>query len=391
MHQQEWANDSCCDYLESFGNPRITRIGDRLAELSDGLFAIVDGNSEKVVLDPDEAANQYYERLSITQNKRFELALGSAREPAATLDGTKVEVVAIIGSVEDAEIAFKYGAEGVGLLRTEFLFLDRENAPDEDEQFEIYRRILRVLGDLLVVLRTLDIGGDKIAPYLSIEPELNPFLGVRGTRLMLAHSNFFQTQLRALLRSGIGHTLIIMFPMICSLQEIVKVKENVIAVQTYLERRGIPFIRIAEYGIMVEISSAAVLADKTAQEVGFFSIGTNDLSQYTLAADRTNPFVASMADALDHSVLRLIRMVVDAAHRHHRWVGVFGELAGNIFVTPVLIGLGIDELSANPRAVPMVKQAVRCFSSEETRQIAERALQMPALEEARAYLARFHY
>ena len=236
------------------------------------------------------------------------------------------------------------------------------------------------------MIRTLDIGGDKPAPYLNMPQELNPFLGVRGARLSLARPEVFQPQLRALLRAGVGHNLKIMAPMVASLEEVHALRAHLDEARAALREMGMPYSGDAEVGIMVEVPSAAVMSDLLAPAVDFFSIGTNDLSQYTLAADRTNQHVASLADALHPAVLRLIAMVIQAAHAHGKWVGLCGELAAEPLAAPVLLGLGLDEFSANPRAIPAVKQAIRRYSLEDAREIARIALSLPTAFEVREYL-----
>jgi phosphoenolpyruvate-protein phosphotransferase len=300
-----------------------------------------------------------------------------------------VEVVANIGSLEEAAAALHFGAEGVGLLRTEFLFLGRDQPPSEDEQVQVYRQILEAFAQKPVVIRSLDIGGDKPAPYLQMEAELNPTLGLRGARLALARPEVFQTQLRALLRAGVGHNMKIMFPMLGALAEVQSTRWHLEQARRSLEVSRQDYAADVEVGIMVEIPSAALMADALAQWVDFFSIGSNDLSQYTLAADRTNPHVAGLADALDPAVLRLIDMVTRAAHERGLWVGLCGELAGDAAAAPLLLGLGVDEFSMNPRAIPLVKDALRRVSSEQTRSIAEQALRLSSAGEVRACLQQY--
>jgi phosphotransferase system enzyme I (PtsI) len=374
---------------KALGIPALTGIGAWLDELQDGLVAIIDGSSGALILEPEEKTRKEYLSLSASFQEKFNLALASAHQPAITLDGRRVEVVANVAAVTGAARALEFGAEGIGLLRTEFLFLERETEPTEEEQVEDYRAVLDAFGKQPVVIRTLDIGGDKPAPYLKMAAELNPFLGVRGTRLALARPEVFQNQLRALLRAGLGHNLKIMCPMVGSLQEVRHIHEHVNQSRLSLEEDGLPYAQDVEVGIMVEIPSAAVMADVLAQEVDFFSIGTNDLSQYTLAADRTNPDVSPLADALDPAVLRLISMVTKAAHVHGKWVGLCGELAGDPLAAPVLLGIGIDEFSMNPRAIPLVKQALRRFSTDQAREIAEKVLQLPTVTDVRRYLEIF--
>lgn len=371
---------------KSLGIPAVTGLGAWLETLQNSSFVIVDGDSGVAILEPDAPTQETYRRRSEALQRKFETAFATALGPAVTADGKRIEVVANLGSATETALALEYGAEGVGLLRTEFIFLDRKAAPSEDEQTEIYRSILQAFGQQPVVIRTLDIGGDKPAQYLDVKPEMNPFLGVRGARLSLRFPSLFRGQLRALLRAGAESNLKIMFPMISSLAEVRAAQTHVHQVREELEATGLDYARNVEIGIMVEVPSAAVMADMIAPEVDFFSIGTNDLSQYTLASDRTNPEVAPLADAFDPSVLRLIRLVAQAAHAHGRWVGLCGELAGDPMAAPVLLGLEIDEFSMSPRAIPYVKEAIRRFSLPQARGIAEKVLGLPTAEEVRSYL-----
>lgn len=370
----------------ALGIPAVVGLGDDLQLLTTGRRVIVDGGEGEVIIDPDVATVDEYRRRAVDLKARANVALGSAMQSAVTPDGKRFEIVANIGSPKEASDALEYGAEGVGLLRTEFLFLDRESGPTEDEQYEVYRAVLEVMGQRPVVIRTLDIGGDKPASYLNMPVELNPFLGVRGARMSFAQPEFFQVQLRALLRAGDGHNLKIMAPMVASLEEVHALRAQVDEARTALQERGVTYCKDAEVGIMVEVPSAAVMADLLAPAVDFFSIGTNDLSQYTLAADRTNPNVANLADALHPSVLRLIGMVIRAAHAHGKWVGLCGELAGETLAVPVLLGLGLDEFSMNPRAIPAVKQAIRLYNLEDAEEIAHNTLALATAAEVREYL-----
>lgn len=371
---------------KALGIPAVVGIGPWLNEFFEGQEIIVDGSSGTVVLDPDEFMLRKYEQRALKHKASFQEAYLTANLPAKTLDGQYIEVVANIGSPKDSVPALELGAEGVGLLRTEFLFLDREFPPTEQEQYQVYKEILTHFGDKPVVARTLDIGGDKPATYLKIAEELNPFLGLRGTRLALKREEVFRSQIKALLRAGRGHNLKIMFPMIGSLPEVQETKEHVEESKLQLNRSGQPFAENVEIGIMVEIPSAAVMADILAKHVDFFSIGTNDLTQYTLAVDRTNPLVAEYADALDPSVLRLIDMVIKAAHRQGKWVGLCGELAGDPLAVPVLLGMHLDEFSMNARSIPYVKQQIRRFNLSNAEKIAEQVLNMSSITEVRSYL-----
>jgi phosphoenolpyruvate-protein phosphotransferase (PTS system enzyme I) len=313
-----------------------------------------------------------------------------AHEPAITLDGVKPEVSSNIGDVSGAKKAVSFGAEGVGLLRTEFLYMDRPAMPIEEEQYQAYKAILEEFGDMPVVLRTLDIGGDKELTYLKMEPEMNPFLGVRALRLCLTHPEaIFKPQLRAALRAGVGHNLKLMFPMVATLSEVREAKKWVNICRDELKNEGIPFAENIEVGIMVEIPAAAVCADMLGREVDFFSIGTNDLSQYTMAADRGNPGVAHLSDAFQPAVLRLIRDVINASHKYGKWTGMCGELAGEPLAAPLLIGLGLDEFSMSPPMVPVIKALIRTLDSKEMKLLVDEALEKETVEEVRDLVRKF--
>ena len=275
------------------------------------------------------------------------------------------------------------GAEGVGLLRTEFLYMDRTSAPDENTQREAYQAILDVMDTRPVVIRTLDIGGDKYPPYMDLGKEMNPFLGWRAIRVCLEKPNFFKNQLRALLQAGKGHDVRIMFPMIATLDEFRRAKVMLEEAQRELVIAGLPQAEKVEVGMMVEIPSAVVLADAFAREVDFFSIGTNDLTQYTFAADRTNPRVSSLANAFHPAIFRQINRVIEAAHTRGIWVSVCGELAGDPEAVPILLGLGVDELSMAPNAIPIAKQETRRWSMLACQRIAKQALDRGSSEEIR--------
>lgn len=371
---------------KALGIPAIVGLGAAADQLHNGAQVIVNGTTGEIVIEPDVAMIAAYRQQARAFAQSQSEAQEKARELAITADGKQVEVVANIGAPDEAVGALAYGAEGVGLLRTEFLFLDRDTPPDEDEQAAVYSAIMVTMGQRPVVIRTLDIGGDKPAPYLNMPAEMNPFLGVRGLRLSLAHPDVFQVQLRALLRAGTGHNLKIMFPMVATREEVLAAREQVASAQAALAERGADFTQHYEIGIMVEVPSAALMADALASVVDFFSIGTNDLSQYTLAADRTNAAVAPLADALHPAVLRLIRTVIEAAHAQGKWVGLCGELAGDPLAAPVLLGLGLDEFSMTTRSVPLVKQAIRRCILAQAREIARHALELSDGGEVRAYL-----
>jgi phosphoenolpyruvate-protein phosphotransferase (PTS system enzyme I) len=371
---------------KALGIPAVVGLGAAADHLQTGAHVIVNGATGELVIEPDEATVTAYRQQAHLLVQSQSEAQEKAREPALTADGKQVEVVANIGSPDEATSALVRGAEGVGLLRTEFLFLNRDTPPDEDEQAAVYSAIMETMGQRPVVIRTLDIGGDKPAPYLDMPAEMNPFLGVRGLRLSLAHPEVFQVQLRALLRAGAGHNLKIMFPMVATREEVLAAREQVASAQAALAQRGVPFTLQAEIGIMVEVPSAALLAETLAGVVDFFSIGTNDLSQYTLAADRTNAAVSPLADAFHPAVLRLISMVIEAAHAQGKWVGLCGELAGDPLAVPVLLGLGLDEFSMTARSIPLAKQAIRRCTISQARETAQRALALGDAHEVREYL-----
>ena len=368
------------------GLPAVAGAGDAVLTVDTGMKIIIDGTNGEVIIAPDAELEQTYrQRLETSQNLQTE-SLKYAKDAAKTSDGVQFEIVANIGNVEDAKFAVENGAEGVGLLRTEFLYLERSTLPTEEEQYQAYSAILDVFGKHPVVLRTLDVGGDKEIPYLNLPKEMNPFLGERAIRLCLNRPDIFKPQLRAALRAGVGHNLKIMFPMVATLSCVRSAKAVVKECKDELTREGIAFADDAEIGIMVEIPSAAVIADQLAKEVDFFSIGTNDLSQYTLAADRTNPKVAQLSDAFQPAVLRLIKMVIDAAHQEKKWVGMCGELAGEPLAAPILVGLGLDEFSMSPPFIPLVKQIIRNLDSNEMSALAKGALMLESPQEIHAFV-----
>ncbi len=365
------------------GVPAVVAVGAALRAVRDGALLLVDGEEGWVEVEPEpEAVRQAQVRQAVWRRERAQ-AEAAAHEPACTRDGVPIEVAANVGSLADAREAFEKGADGIGLLRTEFLYLERAAAPTEEEEVAVYRALLEAMGGRPVVARTLDVGGDKPLPYLPMPPEANPFLGVRGVRLSRRHPELLRQQLRALLRAGAGFPLRVMFPMVSTVEEIRWLRECFEAARSDLAAEGHPLPQDLQVGMMVEVPAAALLAEHFLPWVDFFSIGTNDLAQYTLAVDRTNPAVAGMADGLHPAVLRLIRHVTDAAEGTGKWVGVCGELAGDLQAVPVLIGLGVRELSVNPVQVPAVKAAVRRWSLSEARALAEAALRQGSAEEVR--------
>jgi phosphoenolpyruvate-protein phosphotransferase len=369
------------------GVPAVVGLGAALAAVETGATLLVDGDRGVVVVTPDPA------EIAAADTERAARAAARARaderaaEPAVTRDGARIEVAANVGSVADAEAAARAAADGAGLVRTEFLYLDCETAPDEDEQVAAYRAILDALPGKPVVVRTLDVGGDKPLPYVPLLSEANPFLGLRGARVAQRHPDLLRRQLRAILRAGAGRAIRIMFPMVGAVEEMRALRGVVDDVRRGLapdDRQGRTDLQI---GMMVEVPSAALLADRFAPWVDFFSLGTNDLAQYTMAADRTNAAVAALADGLEPAVLRLIQMTADAGAAAGKWVGVCGELAGDTAAVPVLIGLGVVELSMNPQAITAVKAEIRRWTIADARDVARRALALDSARAVRALLA----
>jgi len=368
----------------SLGLPAIVGAGPGILEIPDGATLVLDGSDGTLLVEPDEEVVARYRARQTVAATVVAQARLRAHEPAVTQDGHRVEVVANIGNVEGAQAALEAGAEGVGLLRTEFLYLERTHLPDEEEQYHAYRAIVDVFGDLPVILRTLDIGGDKELPYLDLPQEMNPFLGLRAIRLCLARPELFKPQLRAALRAGVERNLKVMFPMVATVAEVRAARAVLEECRAELRAEGQPTAGEMEIGIMVEVPAAALMADHLAAEVDFFSIGTNDLSQYTLAADRTNAQVASLASGFHPAVLRLVRDVIAAAHARGRWVGLCGELAGEPLAIPILLGLGLDEFSMNPPAIPLAKQIIRALTLDTAREVAQAALELDSSEAVQA-------
>jgi len=368
------------------GIPAVVGLGDQILALREGQHIILDGESGTIFIDPDpELVNQYLIKAETLQAAKNKARLERAA-PAITRDGKAIEIAANIGSVAGAQAAVEAGAEGVGLFRTEFLFLNRATAPDEEEQVQAYRATAQALEGRPLIIRTLDAGGDKSIPYLNIESETNPFLGWRAIRLCLSQPELFKTQLRAILRVAAEFPVKIMFPMIATADELRRAQALLAEAQQELLARTEPYAERVETGIMVEIPSVAQMAEEFAREVDFFSIGTNDLTQYTFAADRTNPKVASLADACHPAVLRQIKRVVEAAQSNGIWVGVCGELAGDPDAIPILVGLGVDELSMSPPSIPIAKEIVRDWSVSQAQSLAAQALDLDSAETVRTLI-----
>ncbi|MEW6547594.1 MAG: phosphoenolpyruvate--protein phosphotransferase [Bacillota bacterium] len=370
----------------TMGIPAVVGAAGVVGAVASGDMVVADGNTGAIVVNPaPEELRQWEARKRAWDDRRKRLESLVAL-PAVTKDGYRVELAANIGLPGDVEAALACGAEGVGLFRTEFLFMDRDSPPSEDEQFEVYRQVARAMAGRTVIIRTLDVGGDKPIPWLGKLEEANPFLGLRGIRLCLEREEVFLAQLRALLRARVYGEVWVMFPMVADLGEVRAARRLLARAGEDLAARGVAYQELP-VGIMVEVPSAALLADFLLEEVDFVSIGTNDLTQYTLAADRTNARVASLADALHPAVLRLIAGVAEAGRRAGKWVGVCGDLAGDPVATPVLVGLGVRELSMAPSLLPEVKEVVRSVSVVEARELARRVLACRSGGEVRELLA----
>lgn len=348
-------------------------------------FAAFDGDTGELWLNPDSAKLAELRELKEKRSRVAEEELRHRNEPAVTKDGYTIAVFANLGRAWEAANAAEQGAEGVGLFRTEFLFLDRAAAPTEEEQFVVLRELREIMGARPVVVRTLDIGGDKDVPYLGFPKEANPFLGVRGIRLCLQHRSLFEAHLRAILRAGHGGNFSLMFPMISELPELIEAKAVLEGVHRALNQEGIPHAWPIPVGIMVEVPSAAVLIDQLAPHADYFSIGTNDLTQYTLAADRGNAGLSRFHDALHPSVLRLIKQISASAHKHGKQVAVCGEAGADTVAALLFIGLGVEELSVSPARIPAIKAAIRKASKADLAVLTERVSLLTTSAEVRAY------
>lgn len=352
-----------------------------MEDIKNGDVVILDGLVGKVIVNPtEEVIKEYNGKKAAYEAQKAEWAK-LVNEPTITKDGKHVELAANIGKPEDLTGVLENGGEGVGLYRTEFLYMGRTQLPTEEEQFAAFKTVLEGMEGKPVVIRTLDIGGDKELPYLELPKEMNPFLGFRAIRLCLEMQDMFRTQLRALLRASIYGNLKIMFPMIATLDEFRSAKALLEEEQQKLLAEGQQVSEKIELGIMVEIPSTAVLADQFAKEVDFFSIGTNDLIQYTMAADRMNQRVSYLYQPYSPSILRLVKMVIDAAHAEGKWAGMCGEMAGDETAIPLLLGLGLDEFSMSATSILKARSQILRLSKAEMKNLAEKALQMRTTNE----------
>lgn len=352
-----------------------------LEDVKDGDMIILDGLEGNVIINPSADQVAHYEEVAQAYEAQKAEWAKLKNEKTVSKDGQHVELAANIGTPKDVEGVLGNGGEAVGLYRTEFLYMGRDNFPTEDEQFEAYKSVLEAMGEKPVVVRTLDIGGDKELPYLHLPKEMNPFLGYRAVRLCLDDTDLFRTQLRALLRASAYGKLRIMFPMIATLNEFRSAKALLLEEKANLNAEGVTVSEEIEVGMMVEIPSAAVLADQFAKEVDFFSIGTNDLIQYTMAADRMNEKVSYLYQPYNPSILRLVKMVIDAAHKEGKWTGMCGEMAGDQTAIPLLLGLGLDEFSMSATSILPARSLISKLSKAEMAELAAEALNKSTVEE----------
>lgn len=373
----------------SLNIPAIVGMKEGFDEITHGDTIIVDGFRGQIHINPTPEIVRIYktefeERKTEQQKWSF-----FVDKPTITKDGHQVVLAANIVSSKEIKHVFENGAEGVGLFRTEFLFMGRESAPTEDEQFEIYKKVLIDMQERPVVIRTLDIGGDKVIPYIHFPYESNPFLGNKSIRYSLTERVHFETQLKAILRASMYGNVKIMFPMIATLEELHLAKEILHKVKRELVKSGIPFKEDIEVGIMVEVPVTAIMADIFAKEVDFFSIGTNDLIQYTMAADRMNEQVAYLYQPHNPAIFRLIKMVIDAAHKEKKWVSLCGEMAGDEIALPVLMGLGADELSMKSTSILKVRSNIYQYKQAEVFELSQKVLDLNTAEDVKDYVKTF--
>ncbi|MEI8038328.1 MAG: phosphoenolpyruvate--protein phosphotransferase [Verrucomicrobiota bacterium] len=392
--EQGSLNSHTAILARAFGVPAVVGLENAVIEVMALAPAILDGYSGKLILNPTPETLEHYLQLSVAKAKvrsALEATRGAATE---TVDGRALMVSANIEIVDELPLVKRSGAKGIGLYRTEFLLLNGEEMPDETRQVEIYSRLAREMAPHTVIIRTLDAGGDKLPVEPLTDPEPNPFLGWRGIRVSLARPAMFREQIRAILRASAAGKVAVMFPMISGLSEVWRCKEMVRRCMDEFDKDGTPFDRDLPVGIMIEVPAAALCADQLAPEVDFFSIGTNDLIQYTLAVDRVNPYVADLYRPTHPAVIRLIKRTVDAATNHGIWTGVCGEMAADIRLTPLLIGLGVEELSVGPQLVASVGHAVRSLSYAECAAMSDDALRhnrSQGILDLSLDLARKHY
>lgn len=366
--------------------PAVVGLGNSITKINSGDLLIIDGNKGIVILQPDEKTlGNYQTELENYQKYKQELK-ELLQLPAKTIDGHQVELFANIGTPKDMDSVLENGGEGIGLYRTEFLYMDRENLPSEEEQFIAYKEVVEKMQGKSVIIRTLDIGGDKKLPYLELPEEMNPFLGWRAIRICLERLDIFKTQLRAILRASAYGNIKIMYPMISGVEEVRQANAILEKVKLELIQEQIPYDQNLQVGIMVEIPSAALTADIIAKEVDFFSIGTNDLCQYTMAVDRMNEKIAYLYQPFHPAILRLIKMVIEAAHHEGKMVGMCGEMAGEPMAVLILLGLGLDEFSVSASSIPQIKKIIRSVSLEKAQEVTEQIVKLSTIAELEDFM-----
>ncbi|CAJ1000811.1 phosphoenolpyruvate--protein phosphotransferase [Brevibacillus aydinogluensis] len=366
--------------------PAVVGTKDVTKEAAAGVTIILDGHEGLVIIDPTPEEIETYRKKQVEYERQKSELAKLVHTATTSQDGVHVELAANIGSVQDLAGALENGAEGVGLFRTEFLYMGRDDFPSEDEQFQAYKQVLEQMGEKPVVIRTLDIGGDKHLSYMNLPQEMNPFLGFRAIRLCLEQQDLFRTQLRALLRASAYGNLKIMFPMIATLEEFRQAKAVLEEEKQALLEKGIAVSEQLEVGIMIEIPAAAMIADLFAKEVDFFSIGTNDLIQYTMAADRMNERVSYLYQPYHPAVLRLIHRVIQAAHAEGKWVGMCGEMAGDPVAIPILLGMGLDEFSMSAGSILPARYQISRLSKEAAAAYTDTILSMSTSQEVEAFV-----
>lgn len=371
----------------SIGLPAVFGIGEDIDKIDENSTLIVDGNQGIIIMDPDTKTLERYRELHNKKIQEKREAISRTFQKTSTIDGATVSVVANVANITDIKSALENGANGVGLFRTEYLYMNRLSLPSEEEQYKIYKEAADLLGNRPLTLRTLDIGGDKPIPYLNIKKEPNPFLGWRGLRYCLDEVGIFKTQLRAMLRASYERNVQIMFPMVATVPEIRAAKAILAEVMIELSQTGLPFNQDIKIGAMIEIPSAVVMGPHLIKEVDFFSLGTNDLTQYVLAADRSNSNVVVLCDPFDPAVLMMIRDTIAAAHAAGKMAGMCGEMAGDLRALPILLGLGLDEFSMIPTVISEWKEKLRQTVLRKAKELAEQVLQCRSVEEVKSKYA----
>ncbi len=354
--------------------PAVVGLHDITGRVSAGDEVLIDGNKGILIIRPTQEQLEAYGRVAETRRSIEQVLVGLTREPAVTKDGHSIMLSANIEGPDELDAVRHYGANGVGLFRSEFLFLSANRMVTEDEQFAAYEQVARQLAPAPVIVRTMDLGGDKFFPQVRAHRESNPFLGCRSIRLSLQHPEYFKEQLRAILRASATRNVKIMYPMISNVDEVLRANAILDEAKQELATEAVPFDPDIQVGIMIEIPAAAMIADALARHVAFFSIGTNDLIQYTIAVDRGNERVAYLYEPTHPAVLKLIHRTIVAGHAQGIWVGLCGEMAADAMLTPLLLGMGVDELSVVPRAVPLVKDAIRSVTRAQAEELAKSAL-----------------